>query len=80
MITEHDFVLAELDGGTCGGCEEAEPPSHEKTGATHGQEATVHMRLAERQDEIAARLSELEELLQRTDDTFEPRAGRRKGQ
>lgn len=67
MITEHEFVLAELDGGTCGGCEEAEPPSHETATAAHGQETTVHMRLAERQDEIAARLSVLAELLARTD-------------
>ena len=67
MITEHEFVLAELDGGTCGGCEEAEPPSHETAGAAHGQETTVHMRLTERQNEIAARLSSLAELLERTD-------------
>jgi len=66
MITEHDFVLAELDGGTCGGCEEAEPPSHDTAAAVHGQETTVHMRLAQRQDAIAARLSVLAELLERT--------------
>ncbi|MGB5682569.1 MAG: hypothetical protein WBM47_12030 [Polyangiales bacterium] len=67
MITEHEFVLAELNGGTCGGCEEAEPPSHDTAAAVHGQETTVHARLAERQEQIAARLSELEELLERTD-------------
>jgi len=64
MITEHEFVLAELDGGTCGGCEEAEPPSHDTAAAAHGQETTVHMHLAERQDEIATRLAMLVELLE----------------
>ena len=66
MITEQEFVLAELDGGTCGGCEEAEPPSHDTAAAAHGQETTVHMRLAERQDEIATRLAMLAELLEQT--------------
>ena len=66
-ITGHEFVLAELDSGTCGGCEEAEPPAHAAAAAAHGQETSVHRRLAERQDQIAARLALLAELLEQTD-------------
>ncbi|RLB42503.1 MAG: hypothetical protein DRH30_04710 [Deltaproteobacteria bacterium] len=66
-ITGHEFVLAELDSGTCGGCEEAEPPAHATAAAAHGQETTVHTLLAERQDLIAARLSLLADLLEQTD-------------
>ena len=66
-ITGHEFALAELDSGTCGGCEEAEPPAHATAAAAHGRETTVHRRLADRQDEIAARLSLLAELLEETD-------------
>ncbi|MGB5521334.1 MAG: hypothetical protein WBM96_02105 [Polyangiales bacterium] len=66
-ITDHEVLLAELDSGTCGGCEEAEPAAHATAATTHGQETTVHTRLAERQDQIATRLSLLAELLARTD-------------
>ncbi len=66
-ITGHEFVLAELDSGICGGCEEAEPPAHATAAAAHGRETTVHARLAERQNQIAARLSLLAELLEQTD-------------
>lgn len=66
-ITSHEFVLAELDGGTCGGCEEAEPSAHGTAAVAHGRETTVHMRLAERQEQIAAQLSLLAKLLEQTD-------------
>jgi chromosome segregation ATPase len=66
-ITGHEFLLAELDSGTCGGCEEAEPPAHATAAAAHGQETTVHTRLAERQNQIVARLSLLAELLEQAD-------------
>lgn len=66
-ITGHEVLLAELDSGTCGGCEEAEPTAHATATATHAEETTVHTRLAERQHQIASRLSLLAELLEQTD-------------
>jgi chromosome segregation ATPase len=66
-ITGHEVLLAELDSGTCGGCEEAEPPAHATAAAAHGEETTVHTRLAERQDQIASHLSLLAKLLEQTD-------------
>lgn len=62
-ITEHEFVLAELDGGTCGGCEEAEPPTHSTSAARHGRQSTAHLRLAERQSQVAEALARLVELV-----------------
>lgn len=64
---EHDFVLAEIEGGSCGGCEEAEPPSHETAAAAYQREATVHTRLAERQDKLAEYMQLLTELLEQVD-------------
>lgn len=66
-ITSHEVLLAELESGTCGGREEAEPPAHATAAVVHGEETTVHTRLAERQGQIASRLSLLAELLEQTD-------------
>lgn len=66
-ITNHEVLLAELDSGTCGGCEEAEPSAHATAAAKHGRETTVHTRMADRQDQIASRLSLLAEILEQTD-------------
>ena len=62
---EHDFVLAELDSGTCGGCEEAEPPTHRAAATSHQLEGTAHARLAERQARLAERIESLSDLLGR---------------
>lgn len=64
-ITAHDWVLAELDRGTCGTCEEGEPVAHQQFAHAHAQESLLHTELAERQQTITAHLAALSALFQK---------------